>query len=262
MPVTTGDPTTPKIVRARELPAELAARTARASPSSTTTAARTTLQVADLTSRRAGAAHGPRPDRSAGRRAPLRRQPRPRLPPLAGWQADRLFGASTAPPACRASTCAVFEKAEARPLSPGDRAESYPGLVARRPMDRHARCGRDARRAGGRAPGGREDRCRSSPRERGEAWIHHWTGDGKRIVFAGQRAGVWNVWSVSRETGQETQVTRYTGVNTFVRYPVRLPARRSHRVRAGRGARQHLAGSTVPAAGDRAGTGPSPAARD
>jgi Tol biopolymer transport system component len=59
--------------------------------------------------------------------------------------------------------------------------------------------------------------------ERGEAWVHHWTGDGKRIVFAGQRAGVWNVWSVSRETGRETQVTRYTGVDTFVRYPSSSP---------------------------------------
>ena len=59
--------------------------------------------------------------------------------------------------------------------------------------------------------------------ERGEAWVHHWTGDGDRIVFAGQRAGVWNVWSVSRRTGKETQVTRYTGVNTFVRYPSASP---------------------------------------
>ena len=59
--------------------------------------------------------------------------------------------------------------------------------------------------------------------QQGEAWVHHWTGDSKRIVFAGQRAGVWNVWWVSRETGQETQVTRYTGVNTFVRYPTSSP---------------------------------------
>ena len=59
--------------------------------------------------------------------------------------------------------------------------------------------------------------------EAGEAWVHDWTGDDDRIVFAGQRGGVWNVWSVSRATGRETQITRYTGVHTFVRYPSSSP---------------------------------------
>ena len=34
---------------------------------------------------------------------------------------------------------------------------------------------------------------------------------------------VWNVWWVSRRTGQETRVTSYTGVDTFVRYPTSSP---------------------------------------
>ncbi|HEV7498748.1 MAG TPA: hypothetical protein VGQ33_02040, partial [Vicinamibacteria bacterium] len=59
--------------------------------------------------------------------------------------------------------------------------------------------------------------------EAGEAWVHDWTGDNDRIVFAGQRGGVWNVWSVSRATGREIQVTRYGGVHTFVRYPSSSP---------------------------------------
>ena len=67
-------------------------------------------------------------------------------------------------------------------------------------------------------------------------------------MFAGQRAGVWNVWSVSRETGKETQVTRYTGVNTFVRYPSSSP--RGDRIVFELGeVRGNIWLATVPAAG-------------
>jgi Tol biopolymer transport system component/DNA-binding winged helix-turn-helix (wHTH) protein len=53
----------------------------------------------------------------------------------------------------------------------------------------------------------------------GNNWPHAWSPDGDKIIFAGQRDGVWNVWWVSRRTRQEKQVTHYTGNNTYVRYP-------------------------------------------
>jgi len=47
--------------------------------------------------------------------------------------------------------------------------------------------------------------------------------DSDRILFAGQRGGVWNVWWVSLTIGRESPVTRYTEVDTFVRYPAWSP---------------------------------------
>jgi Tol biopolymer transport system component len=86
--------------------------------------------------------------------------------------------------------------------------------------------------------------------EAGEAWVHDWVGDNDRVVFAGLRGGVWNVWWVSRATGQETQITRYTGVNTFVRYPSSSP--RGDRVVFERGeVRGNIWLASVPAASGR-----------
>ncbi len=53
----------------------------------------------------------------------------------------------------------------------------------------------------------------------GNNWPHDWSPDGDKIVFAGQRNGVWNIWWVSRRTRQEKQITHYTMNNTYVRYP-------------------------------------------
>ena len=53
----------------------------------------------------------------------------------------------------------------------------------------------------------------------GVNWSHGWSPDRDKVVFAGQRNGVWNVWWVSRRTRQEKQVTHYTMNNTYVRYP-------------------------------------------
>jgi len=50
-------------------------------------------------------------------------------------------------------------------------------------------------------------------------WPHSWSPDGKKIAFAGLRDGVWNVWSVSAETGKEKKITPYTQMNHYVRYP-------------------------------------------
>ena len=35
---------------------------------------------------------------------------------------------------------------------------------------------------------------------RGQSWPHSWAPDNDRIAFAGQRDGVWNVYTVSRRT--------------------------------------------------------------
>jgi Tol biopolymer transport system component len=86
--------------------------------------------------------------------------------------------------------------------------------------------------------------------EAGEAWVHDWVGDNDGIVFAGQRGGVWNVWSVSRQTGKETQVTRYTGVDTFVRYPSSSPGGDRVVFELGQ-VRGNIWVSTVPAPGNR-----------
>ena len=56
-------------------------------------------------------------------------------------------------------------------------------------------------------------------KECGQSWPHSWSPDGEHIAFAGQRAGVWNVWTVSRLTGTSRQLTSFTSANGYVRYP-------------------------------------------
>jgi len=58
---------------------------------------------------------------------------------------------------------------------------------------------------------------------RGESWVHSWTPDSRRVVFAGQRDGVWNIYWVPAHGGPERRITNYTGVGTFVRYPAWSP---------------------------------------
>lgn len=53
----------------------------------------------------------------------------------------------------------------------------------------------------------------------GNNWPHGWSPDGDKVVFAGQRNGVWNIWWVSRRTREEKQLTHYTRNNAYVRYP-------------------------------------------
>jgi len=53
--------------------------------------------------------------------------------------------------------------------------------------------------------------------------VHDWSPDGERILFAGQRDGVWNVWSVSRSTKQQRQMTNYTKLHSYVRSPAWSP---------------------------------------
>ena len=53
----------------------------------------------------------------------------------------------------------------------------------------------------------------------GQSWPFSFSPDGDKIGFAGFRNGAWNVWWYSLSTRQEKQVTRYTKLNAFVRYP-------------------------------------------
>jgi Tol biopolymer transport system component/DNA-binding winged helix-turn-helix (wHTH) protein len=60
--------------------------------------------------------------------------------------------------------------------------------------------------------------------ERGQSWPHSWAPDNDRIAFAGQRGGVWNIYTVSRRTRAVTQVTFFTSSAGYVRYPSWSPS--------------------------------------
>ena len=59
--------------------------------------------------------------------------------------------------------------------------------------------------------------------ERGQSWPHSWAPDNDRIAFAGERDGVWNVYTVSRRTRAVTALTRFTSPSGYVRYPAWSP---------------------------------------
>lgn len=56
------------------------------------------------------------------------------------------------------------------------------------------------------------------------AWRHSWAPDNEHIAFAGQRDGVWNVWTVSRLTKQVRRLTNFGSAAGYVRYPSWSPA--------------------------------------
>ena len=58
----------------------------------------------------------------------------------------------------------------------------------------------------------------------GQQWSHGWSADGDKVLFA--KLGddeQWNIWSVSRSTKIQKQLTHYSNRNAFVRYPVMSP---------------------------------------
>jgi Tol biopolymer transport system component/serine/threonine protein kinase len=55
--------------------------------------------------------------------------------------------------------------------------------------------------------------------DRGQSFVGSWSPDGKLFVFAGERAGVWNLWWVSVKDRTEKRLTSYTKLNAYVRYP-------------------------------------------
>jgi Tol biopolymer transport system component len=57
----------------------------------------------------------------------------------------------------------------------------------------------------------------------GQSWIYDWSPNSEEIIYAGQRGGIWNIYSVSRITKQQRQFTNFTKLNSFVRYPTWSP---------------------------------------
>ena len=55
--------------------------------------------------------------------------------------------------------------------------------------------------------------------EDGQSWPFSWAPDNDRIAFAGERDGVWNIYCVSRKTKEIRQLTYFTSVEGYVRYP-------------------------------------------
>ena len=59
--------------------------------------------------------------------------------------------------------------------------------------------------------------------EHGQSWPNSWSPDGDKIVFAGARDGIWNLWWVSRSDRAVKQLTHNTKLNVFFRYPAWSP---------------------------------------
>jgi TolB protein len=59
--------------------------------------------------------------------------------------------------------------------------------------------------------------------EHGESRITDWSPDGDKLIFAGERNGIWNVYWFSRATKQQKQLTHYTKLNEYVAYPAWSP---------------------------------------
>lgn len=55
--------------------------------------------------------------------------------------------------------------------------------------------------------------------ERGQSWPYSFSPDGDRIAFAGERNDIWNVYRVSRSTKRQKQLTNYSKLSAYVRYP-------------------------------------------
>ena len=55
--------------------------------------------------------------------------------------------------------------------------------------------------------------------EPGQSWVNGWAGDNDRIIFAAERNGIWNIYSVSRTTREVQKLTNFNKLNTYVRYP-------------------------------------------
>jgi Tol biopolymer transport system component/DNA-binding winged helix-turn-helix (wHTH) protein len=62
----------------------------------------------------------------------------------------------------------------------------------------------------------------------GQNWPNDWAPDNDRIVFAGQRDGIWNIYTVSRRTKEQRQLTRFESPSGYVRWPVWSPS--GHRI--------------------------------
>lgn len=70
------------------------------------------------------------------------------------------------------------------------------------------------------AEGGEPVQLTSEP---GQSWVNDWAPDNDRIVFAGQRDGIWNVYTVSRTSKKIEKITNYDKQTIYVRYPAWSP---------------------------------------
>lgn len=59
--------------------------------------------------------------------------------------------------------------------------------------------------------------------EHGQSWPYGWSPDGARIIFAGERAGIWNLYWVARDGRTKGRLTNYDKLNAYVRYPAWSP---------------------------------------
>ena len=55
--------------------------------------------------------------------------------------------------------------------------------------------------------------------EPGQSWVGAWGPDNDTILFAARRDAVWNIAAVLRTTGALRTLTRFTGAESYVRYP-------------------------------------------
>ncbi len=53
----------------------------------------------------------------------------------------------------------------------------------------------------------------------GVSFVYGWSPDSDKIAFAGERNGIWNIYWISRSTKEQKQLTNYTKLSAFVRYP-------------------------------------------
>jgi Tol biopolymer transport system component len=68
--------------------------------------------------------------------------------------------------------------------------------------------------------GGEVTQLTSDP---GQSWVHGWSPESDKIIFAGFRQGYWNLYWVSIATKTQKQLTHYAKLNAYVRYPAWSP---------------------------------------
>jgi Tol biopolymer transport system component len=59
--------------------------------------------------------------------------------------------------------------------------------------------------------------------ESGQSWANDWGPDNDRMIFAGRRGPIWNIYSVSRTTREVKRLTNFDNLTSYVRYPAWSP---------------------------------------
>jgi Tol biopolymer transport system component/DNA-binding winged helix-turn-helix (wHTH) protein len=66
--------------------------------------------------------------------------------------------------------------------------------------------------------------ARALTRLPGQHWVHDWSRDGRRALYAARRDGLWNVYWMDVETGEERRLTDHGRVRDAVRTPAWSPS--------------------------------------